>query len=858
MKLTFRRRRSQELNDEIQSHLEMAVRERIERGESPERAREAARREFGNASLVKETARDSWGGRWLENLAQDVRFGARMLRKNPGFTIVAVLTLALGIGANTAIFSVVNSVVFKPLAYPDSGRIAFVLLTDRSLGIMAGGLGNADFLTLERDQQSFRAVAAIRGTDDGFTLTGAGEAVEIPGSQVSSAFFDVLGVKPALGRAFDAKDGEPGAPETVVVSDVFWKDHLGADASAIGRSITLDQKSYAVIGVMPPDFHFGQFNNDQMWPILQVVDIHQCPPYFLTVLGRLKPGATTASASAEETHIAAEVTKQYPNSGQKLGNVQPMKDYIVGNTTTALYALLGAVLLVLLIAVVNVANLQVARAASRYREMAIRAVLGAIGAALGLALAYAGLHAFIALSPDFLPRVSEIAVDGRVLAFTAAVALVASILFGLAPVLSVKSAPLDESLKQGGRTVTGSPASRMTHNVLVAAEFSLALVLLIGAGLLLRSLALIRAVNPGFEPSHIVTAQISLPPARYAKPEQVTSFYQQLLDKIGNAPGVASAGLTMSLPPNLLEIANPFHVEGQPYTKGQANALAEEIPISEGYFEALGVPLLAGRFFGGVDRAPEHHVLIINQAMAKDYFGGQDAVGKRLQTGDADPTSTWYTIVGVVGDVKYQGLDHSTSEPTMYVPNYDDGWNPWFTRSMALVVRTQNDPAQIGGALRGAVAALDRDVPLAKIRTMDALISTSVGTPRFWTALLATFALLALVLAGVGAYGVMSYTVARRTHEIGVMVALGGQPKNILALILGQGMRLALLGVAIGLAAAFGVTRLIASLLFGISATDPISFLGAALVLLLVAQLACYVPARRALRVDPMVALRYE
>jgi predicted permease len=874
MKLPFQRR-SNELNDELQSHFEMAVRERIERGEDPQHARETVRREFGNRDLVRETTRDTWGWRWVENLVQDVRFGARMLRKNPGFTIVAVLTLALGIGANTAIFSVVNAILLRPLAYPDSGRIAFVFLQNRSLGIARGGLGYADFLALQREQQSFTAVAALRGTDNGFTLTGAGEAAEIPGSQVSADFFNVMGVKPVLGRTFEPKDGDLASPDTVVVSFAFWKQHMDGDPAAIGRSITLDQKPYAVIGVMPAEFHFGDFGSDQLWPIMAIVDIHQRPPYFLHVVGRLKPGATTASATADETRIAADVSRQYPTSGAVFGNVVPMKELIVGDSTTALYALLGAVLLVLLIAVVNVANLQVARAASRNREMAMRAVLGAgklrlarqllaesillgaIGAALGLFLAYRGIDALIALSPNLLPRANEIAVDGRVLAFTAGVALVSSVLFGLAPVLSIRGARLDESLKQGGRSAAGSAASRATHRILVVAEFSLALVLLAGAGLLLRSLARLEAVSPGFEPQHIVTAQVNLPPARYKKPEQVTSFYQQLLDKIGNAPGVAATGITMSLPPNLLEVSNPFHLEGQPYTGENAVQLAEEIPISENYFSALGVPLVAGRFFEPGDRMSGQHVLIVNRTMAQAYFPGSEAVGKRIQTGDADPSSTWCTIVGVVGDVKYQGLDHK-SEPTIYVPHYDEGWNPWFTRSMSIVVRTRNRVPQTASALREAVASLDRDVPVSKISTMDELISASVGAPRFWTSLLATFALLALVLAAVGAYGVMSYTVTRRTQEIGVMVALGGQRNHILGMILGQGARLALVGVAIGLAAAFAVTRLIASLLYGVTARDPISFVGAALVLLFVAELACYIPARRAMRVDPMVALRYE
>jgi putative ABC transport system permease protein len=551
-----------------------------------------------------------------------------------------------------------------------------------------------------------------------------------------------------------------------------------------------------------------------------------------------------------------------------------MKDFMVGNTGTALLVVLGAVGLVLLIAVVNVANLQIARAAARQREMAIRTALGAawprlarqlltesillgtIGAALGLWLAHRGLLAILALSPDLLPRMNEVAVNGSVLAFTAVVALIASILSGLAPALGTRTSHLDEWLKQGGRSDTSGASSRLIHNILVVLEFSLALVLLTGAGLLLRSLSRLEAVSPGFEPAHILTAQISLPPMRYASAEQVTSFYRQLLNEISGTPGVTSAGLTMSLPPNLLEVMNPFHLEGQPYTLDKAVSLAEEIPISDNYFRALGTPLIAGRFFDDEDRTPGRHSMIVNLTMAQNYFSSR-AVGQELQTGDANPQSTWYTIVGVVGDVKYQGLA-AKDQPTMYVPTYDDGWNPWFTRSMSLVVRSPENPDHLASALRESVASLDRDVPLSKIQTMDDLMSQSVGEPRFWTVLLATFAVLALVLAAIGIYGVTSYSVTRRTHEIGIMIALGAQPNDVLKVILSQGARLALFGAAVGMAAAFAVTRVMSSLLFGVSATDPLTLAGVAILLVFVALLACYVPARRAMRVDPMVALRYE
>jgi predicted permease len=874
---SVRRRENDETEfaQELDAHLNLLAEENVRRGMTPVEARRQAHIRLGGSSQLCETHRELRGLPLFETLWQDLRYGLRMLRKSPGFTAAAVLTLALGIGANTAVFSVVNSVLLKPLPYPDSNRLAMIFLRWPALNILQGNMGNADFLALRQGQQSFAAVAAFSSPDSGFVLTGAGEAIDIPGTAVTSGFFAAMGVKPVLGRTFLMNESDPSQPKTVVVSYPFWKEHLSGDPAAIGRSLTLDEQNYTVIGVMPPDFHFGRFDKDDLWPILQLQDIHRRPPYTLRVLGRLKPGVTLASASADATRMAAAVTRQYPLSGQNDAVVVPMKDFIVGGAAPALFVLLGAVLLVLFIAVVNVANLHIARAAGRQREIAIRSalgagrtrlarqlltesvLLGAIGAAFGLWLAYYGLTAILALSPSILPRMNEITLDGRVLAFTAAMALVASILFGLAPVLGMRSLNLEDSLKQTDRSSSGSARSRLVQNILVVSEFSLALILLAAAGLFLRSLLRTESVSPGFEPAQIVATQISLPPARHKKPEQVTSFYQQLLEKLNNSPGMEASGLAESAPPNLLELMNPFHLEGQSYVPGKSTYLAEEIPISESYFRAVGIPLLAGRFFNEQDRLPARHELIINRAMAKTYFHGLGAVGQRVQTGDASPKSDWYTIVGVVGDVKYEGLT-AKDQPTMYVPLDDDGWNPWFTRSMFLLMRTREDPGQVALILRSAISSLDRDVPLDKVQTMNELLSESVSGPRFGTMLVAIFAILALVLASVGIYGVMSYTVARRTREIGIVMALGAQPADVLRRVLGQGAKLALLGAAIGLATAFAVTRFMSSLLFGVSATDPFTFTAVTLLLLFVGLLACYIPARRAMRTDPMVALRDE
>lgn len=864
-----------ELDQELRDYFDAAVAQRMKAGMNAEEARRAARLEMGSAEAVKEEVHSAGWENIVETFWQDTRFALRTLRKNPGFASIVVLTLALGIGANTAIFSVVDSVLLKPLPYPNASRLALIYLQDRALGLDHGDYGDADFLALRQQQQTLQSVAALSAPDSGFTLTGAQAPQEIPGTKVSAAFFDVLGVKPQLGRTFLSGDDRPDKPLSVVVSDRFWREHLRADQAALGRAITLNGAAYSVVGVMPPSFHFGNNDNDELWPILQLRPPERRPPFFLAVLGYLKPGVSLAKASADASRIAAGVTRQYPRSNAVTALAVPMKDAIVGASSSALLVLLGAVSLVLLIAVVNVVSLQVARSAARRKEMAVRSALGAgksrlvrqlltesvllavIGGASGLAIAHWGLEAIISLNPGVVPRMDEVAVNGTVLLYTLGVAVLSGFPFGLTPVLRAPEWRIGESLNRSGRGSPENSASSLLHNVLVVSEFSLALVLLIGAGLLIRSFSRLQSVSPGFDPTHVLTMRVPLPPAQYTKASRVTGFYQGLLDALEGKPGVEAAGITMSLPPNLLELENPFHMEGQTYEPGKATYLAEEIPASQDYFRAIGIPLLAGRFFDDSDRVPSRHSLVINQTMARRYFAGKDAVGQRVQTGDANPKSDWYTIVGVIGDVKYEGLDVK-EQPTMYVPYSDDGWNPWFTKSMSLVIRTSTNPDQAASAVRAAVSQLDNTVPVTGVATMDELLSKSVSGPRFRTVLLGTFAALALVLAAIGIYGVLAYSVARRTHEIGVRVALGAQRGQILWLVMGQGAKLALIGVAIGVVVSLALMRLMSSLLFHVSATDPLTFIAVSTFLFLVALAACCIPASRAMRVDPMVALRYE
>jgi predicted permease len=876
LKALFRKGKADaELDEELGDYLDAAAAQKMEEGMSRKEARRAARLEMGSADAVKEEVHSTGWESVVEAFWQDLRFAVRTLRKNAGFTAIAIVTLALGIGANTAIFSVVDGVLLKPLPYPNSERVVTVFLQDPSLGMDRGDYGDADFTALRQRQKSFEALTAVSSPDNGFTLTGGQEPEVIPGTRVTGAFFDVLGAKPVLGRTFRPGEDQPGRPPAVVVSDRFWREHLQADRAAVGKAITLSGTSYSVVGVMPATFHFGENDNDEVWPILQLEVPVRRPPFFLTILGRLKPDVSAMEASADASRIAATVTQQYPGSDNVKAQAVPMKEVLVGSSRPALLVMLGAVGLVLLIAVVNVANLQVARSAARQREMAIRGALGAsrsrlvrqlltesvllavIGGGLGLGIAYWGIGAIVALNPGVVPRMDEIGVNATVLLYTLAIAMLAGVLFGLTPAFRIRTWRTGESLKQSGKGSPESSGSSLLHDVLVISEFSLALVLLIGAGLLIRSFARLQAVSPGFDPGQILTMRVPLPPAQYQKASQVTSFYQQLVDGMESKPGVRAAGITMSLPPNLLELENPFHMEGQTYEPGKATTLAEEIPVSQDYFRAIGVPLLAGRFFDDSDRVPSWHSLAINETMARRYFAGKDAVGQRVQTGGANPKSDWYTIVGVVGDVKYEGLD-AKEQPTMYVPYTDEGWNPWFTKSMSLVVRTTANPAQIASVVRSTVSGLDSTVPVTEVATMDQLLSRSVAGPRFRTVLLGTFAALALVLAAIGIYGVLAYSVTRRTHEIGVRVALGAQRGQVLWLVMGQGAKLALIGVAIGVVASLALMRLMSSLLFRVSATDPVTFLAVSVFLFLVALAACCVPAYRAMRVDPMVALRYE
>jgi len=807
----------------------------------------------------------------VETLFLDLRYGFRMLLKAPGVTAVAIMAIALGIGANTAIFSVLDAVLIRPLPYPEPERLVVAGIQQPGDNAEYHPFGDADFLAWHDRQTSFEHVAAFDPYNS-FSLTGHGLPERLRGARVTSDFFPTLRVTPFLGRTFRSDEDRPEAALTVVVSESFWRSHLDSDPKAVGQSITLDGKLHTIVGVMPAGFNFPRRNRNDVWTVKTLATPSARPPYYLIAYGRLRPGVSASQAQAELATIASQVTRQFPGSPYQSASIVPLKDFIVQNVRTPLLVLSGAVCLVLLIALVNVANLLLARATARQREMAVRRALGAgrvrlarqlltesvllatLGGAGGLLLAKWGVDALLAFAPGYIPRLSEVDVNVRILIFTATLSVLAGIVFGLVPALGGRSSSLIETLKGGSRT-TSTRTGQRTRRLLVISEFALALILAVGAGLLLRSFARLQQVNPGFDPSHVLTMNISLPESRYAKESQMEEFWQQFLERVRQLPGVKATGITLSLPPNRLLITNPFTVESQGFDPSRPLQLAEEISISQDYFKTLGIPLVKGRFFTAQDSSASR-VVIINQEMAKRYFPRQDPIGRRLQPGDPDQKNQWETIVGVVGDVKYSGLD-SPPTPQIYVPFNSTDWAGW-ARSMYVAIRTTGDPGGLVPAVRQAMGGLDRDIPLADIATMDQLLDASVAEQRFRTWLLGSFAGLALLLASVGIYAVMSYSVGQQIGEFGLRMALGARPQDILRLVLNQTARLAAIGLLIGIAGALALARTMSSLLFSVSASDPLSFLMACLILVSVALLAGVVPARRASKVNPLVALRYE
>jgi putative ABC transport system permease protein len=811
----------------------------------------------------------------MGTLLQDLRYGWRMLLKSPGFSAVAVLTLALGIGANTAIFSVVNAVLLRPLPFPQSQQLVSLQYFDSARKLPYRSASIPDFLDWRSQNQVFSGVAAFN--DDSYTLTGTNEPQHLSAGVVSAGFFSTLGIVPQLGRGFLPEEEKKGE-RVVILSDRLWRTLFSADPKIVGRGITLSNRSYTVVGVAPAGFDFPIVTPPvQIWTtIADYSDMSaQRGAHFLRVVGRMKPGVTLAQAQADLARINGNLSKAYPGSNLHFDGalVVPELQYLVGDAGPALLILFGAVGCVLLIACANVANLLLARSMTRQREMAVRAALGAgrgrvvrqllteslllalVGGGLGFVFALWGTQGLLRLVPQDIPRMAQIKMDSHVFFFTLLAALVTGILFGLAPALQSANRNLFESLKEssGGAGLSGGLPHNRLRAALVVAEMALALTLLMGAGLMLQSFARLQNVNPGFNPHNVLTFTFDMPSSRY-KTEQQKVFYRQLLDRLSALPGVVSASGATPLPLSGDHMGISFTIEGQPVAKG--NEPDEEVRIvAPGYFKTMGIPLLEGREFAPTDTSTSPDVVVVNQAFARKYFPNEDPVGKRMKpdVSDSDaPGTPVREIVGVVGSVKTRSLSQE-AKPEYFLP-----YQQALITTLSMVLRTQAAPESEVGAARETVRSMDASLPLYGVESMDQYVGASVAQPRFSMLLLAIFAGLALALTAVGIYGVMAYAVSQRTHEIGIRLALGAQQGDVMRLVLGYGVKLALAGVAVGIAAALALTRLLSSALYAVSPHDPLTFVAVALALMLVALAACYIPARRAMRVDPMIALRYE
>jgi len=812
----------------------------------------------------------------MERLLQDIRFGLRTITKNPGFTLVAVIALALGIGANSVIFSAVNSVLLRPLPYKDSDRLVMIWHKYPDINLPQASLSPPSYIEYRDMTSSFEQVAAV--TNWSANLTGIDEPERIQGAQLSANFFSALGVGPALGRTFLTEEDQPGKSRVVIISHGLWQRRFGSDPNIIGRQITLDGNSYDVVGVMPRGFSF--FLEVDIWTPLAFTSEQLAPNNhgfeYLIGIARLKPEVTLGQAQAEMDTLADRLRQEFYDNTNWGITLVPLQEQFTGQIRPALLILLAAVGCVLLIACANVANLLLARAASRQKEMAIRAALGAnrsrvirqlltesillaaLGGAMGLALAFVGIRLLVTGLPQdiaqFIAGWNRIGLDSSVLIFTLALSLLTGIIFGVIPSIQASRPDLNETLKDAGKGTSSGSRSHRFLNTFVVVEVAIALVLLVGAGLLIGSFLTLQEVNPGFNPEKVLTMQMSLPRTKYSEGHQFTAFYDQVLQKVSALPGVQSAGVANNIPMGRNTQNASFLIEGMQIAPGQASPHGDPHIISPDYFTAMGIPLLKGRFFNQQDTADSLAVAIIDETLAERYWPGEDPIGKRMGAffDRKDGQVRMREIVGVVGHTKSYGLD-GKSKVQYYFP-----FSQRPRQDVYLAVRTSAEPSSLITAVRSAISSVDADQPIYNIKTLDEVLSDSMAQNRFSTWMLAIFAGIALLLAATGIYGVMSYSVSQRTQEIGIRMALGASRGDVLKMVIGRGMMLAAIGLSVGLAAAFGVTRLMSSLLFGVTATDLVTFISIPLVLATVALAACYIPARRATKVDPIQALRYE
>ena len=864
--LLRRKSAEMELDDELRFHLERQVEKYVQSGMSREEARRRARVEFGGVELAKEECRDARGVNFVESVGQDLRYGVRTLGKNPGFTAVAILTLALGIGANTAVFTVVNGVLLRPMPFPEPERLVLVSLTPRGGPFeWQPGVSDRDYLPFRGQDQTFERIASFtsRATAN---LTGAGDPAQIPVAYVTSDFFPTLRANPEIGRGFLAEEEEPGRDNVAVLSNELWKERFGADLGILGKTVRLDGISRTVVGVMPPGFAFP---DAKVWMPLKVrIDEHN----FFTrpVVGRLKPGVTPRQAQAELEAFADRrplgpgETKQ-----ERLPQIIPLKDLLVANIRPSLLVFAGAVAFVLLIACANVANLFLARAAGRGQEMALRSTLGAgrwrlvrqlltestllslAGGACGILIAFWSVPALLALAPaGKVPRMEMVRMDGWVLAYTFGISVITGIVFGLAPAFHATRRDARETLSQAGRSVTGG--HERLRGALTVSEIALALVLLTGAGLMLKSFLRLRGVNPGFSPHSVMTITVDLPDSVYRTLAQMRAFHARTLEELSRLPGVSASGAVSLLPLSHFLIMGTFSVEGSQRPPG---FMVVKPCISPGYFKAMGMPLLSGREFTEADNETAPGVVVVSQSVARTLWPGKDPLGRRISMEDEPKPEDWLTVVGVVDDVKQRGLA-TGSDPAIYQP-YLQISSPFFLSHMTFVVKTASRPESVASGIRTVLRSVDKNQPIS-IASMDTLIAATTAESRFQARLLAAFAMVSLALTIVGIYGVLAYSVAQRTREIGVRMALGAQGADVFGMLLRKAVVLISVGIVIGGAGALALTRVLKKFLFEVKPADLPTFAAVTAILALSALAACYLPARRAMRVDPMVALRYE
>jgi putative ABC transport system permease protein len=858
-----------EVDEELRFHLEARVKDNLAAGMTPAEARQDAIRRFGGHLLAKDKTRDSDILVWLETLGQDIRYAFRNLRMNAGVTAAAALSLALGIGANTAIFSALHAIVLRPLAYKDPARLARLWLDNRRLGLHEDLTSYPNFEDWKKNR-SFLDLAGFVPTDT--ILTGLEEPARLPDAVVTSNLFSILGVPPAMGRAFTLEEEQPDRDNVVILSNGLWRRQFGADPDVLGKIVELDGKPCQIVGVMPAGFSFPA-KETQLWKPLALPPPRRANRggFFLSVVGRLKPGFTMEQARAEMTGIGVQLEAQYPDFDKGYGVwVVPLLDQVVGSMRQVLFVLLGAVAFVLLIACVNVANLLLGRGVVRGREIAVRAALGAgrtrlvrqlltestvlsmFAGAMGLAIAFWGIRGLVLLAPKDLPRLDEVSIDAPVLIFTLVVSLVAGILFGMAPALRISRVDLNETLREGGRSQSGGKRVRFVRSGLTIAEVALSMILLTGAGLMIRSLLSLQSIHPGFQTDNVLTWRIAPSRTKYPAGPAVAGFYSDMLQRLQSIPGVQGAGAVTDVFLSPTPNSGGFTVEGHPSPPPEQQIEATVDSVSPEYFRVMGVPLIRGKFFDGHESRDTTPVMLINETMAKRFWPGEDAVGKRFKFGDLSSNSPWRTIVGVVGDMRRQGMEKAARCETFAAMAQRPA------RGMTVVIHTASDPAKVVGMVRDTVRATDKSAVLFERSTIADQIGDSLSQRRFETILLGLFSLLALILATVGIYGVVFQSVSQRINEIGIRVALGASESSLLRMIVGEALLLVSMGAIAGGFAAFALSRTLSSFLYSVTAADPLTYLSVAILLALAASLASVIPARRATSIDPLNALRYE